>query len=75
MTQTARYYIDFVYDEVAKLKELGLDKKAYSDTLDADGKRGLNALFNKDSPRYRMPQDRETDSMQDKSERAQERTS
>ena len=45
MTQTARYYIDFVYDEVAKLKELGLDKKAYSDTLDADGNQYIDLVL------------------------------
>ena len=45
MSQSAKYYIDFVYDEVASLKTLGLDKKTYSDTVDAQGHQYIDLVL------------------------------
>ena len=45
MIESAQYYIDFVYDEVATLKELKLNKKEYSDTLDAEGNQYIDLVL------------------------------
>lgn len=45
MSQSAKYYIDFVFDEVASLKTLGLDKKTYSDTVDAQGHQYIDLVL------------------------------
>ena len=45
MVQAARFYTDFTYDEVAKLKRLGLDKKIYSDTIDPKGNQYIDLVL------------------------------
>ena len=42
---SAKDYIAFVFDEISELKEKGLDKKPYSDTVDSEGNQYVDLVL------------------------------